>query len=69
MLSSKTSPLYVRGTEVINQTVEDFESARMFKENYENAAKKVLHSGIQKFENELDDFLAKKKEEYVVNNN
>jgi len=28
-----------------------------------------LHSGIQKFENELDDFLAKKREEYVVNNN
>ena len=33
------------------------------------AAKDVFHAGIQKFENELDEFLAKQKDIFCENNN
>jgi hypothetical protein len=40
-----------------------------FRDNYENAAKNVLHGGILKYENDLDEWLKMKKESYVQDNN
>ena len=38
----------------------------IFKDTYEQAAREVLHGGIQKYESDLDDFLKQKKASFVA---
>lgn len=68
MLSSKACPLYIRGIPSHNQSVEEFENIRLFRDNYENGAKSVLQGGITKHENDLDEWLKMKKEAFIQDN-